>query len=118
MNRLSHGVHDLPVRRCPSMPRGALPLVARPQAEIPHGGHARWGVGHVPYGQGPRESGFDSYFLGGPQFLSCGDHFPPLRLGMTDVFPTTFYGQIPQNWYYPQCPNPNDVPFAHPVSFY
>jgi hypothetical protein len=30
MNCLSHGVHELPVQRCPTRPRGVLPHVARP----------------------------------------------------------------------------------------
>jgi hypothetical protein len=33
MNRVSHGVHNLPIRRHPTGPRGALPLAARPHVE-------------------------------------------------------------------------------------
>lgn len=48
----SHGVHIPPILRSSTRPRGALPLVARPQAVRPHGGHAWWG-GHVPYAKDP-----------------------------------------------------------------
>jgi hypothetical protein len=41
MNRLSHGVHGLPIQRRPTRPRGALLLAARPQAVRSRGGHAR-----------------------------------------------------------------------------
>jgi hypothetical protein len=68
MNRPSHGVHDPPIQRFPTRPRGALPLAARPHAVRPHGGRAQWGAGHVPYGQGPYGSGFGSYFPSRPQF--------------------------------------------------
>jgi hypothetical protein len=50
MNNPSHGVHDHPVQRRPSRPRGALPLTARPQIVRLHGGRAWRGAGHVPYG--------------------------------------------------------------------
>jgi hypothetical protein len=43
-------------------PRGALPLSASPQAVRPPDGRAWRGAGRVPYGQGPRGSGFGSYF--------------------------------------------------------
>jgi hypothetical protein len=73
-------------------PRGVLPLAARPQTVIPHGGRARWDAGHVPYGQGPCDRGFGSYFPGGPQFPSCGDRFPS-ELGMFGVSLTLFRGK-------------------------
>ena len=72
-------------------PRGALPLAARPQAGKPRGGRSWWGAGHVPYGQGPRDKDFGSYYPSGPQFPSCGDRFPS-GSGMFGVFPSTFYG--------------------------
>jgi hypothetical protein len=89
MNRLSHGVHAQPIQRCPARPRSDLPLAARPQAVRPCGGRARQGAGCVPYGQGPRDRGFGSYFPSGPQFPSCGDRFPS-GSGMFGVFPNTF----------------------------
>jgi hypothetical protein len=55
----------------------------------PRGGRARLGAGHEPYGQGPRNRGFGSYFPSGPQFPSCGDRFPS-GSGMFGVFPNTF----------------------------
>jgi hypothetical protein len=91
MNRLSHGVHDLPIRRRHARPRGALPLAARPQTVRPCGGRAWQSAGHVPYGQGPRGRGFGSYFPSGPQFPSCDDRFP-LGSGMVGESPNTFYG--------------------------
>jgi hypothetical protein len=75
MNRPSHGLHARPVQRHPARPRGVLPLAARPQAMRPRSGHARRDAGRVPYGQGPRDRGFGSYFPSGPQFPSCGDRF-------------------------------------------
>jgi hypothetical protein len=77
MNHPSHGVHAQPVQRRPVRPRGALPLAARPQAVRPRGGRARWGASHVPYDQGPRDSGFGSPFSSGSQFPSRGDRYPP-----------------------------------------
>jgi hypothetical protein len=65
MNRPSHGVHAQPVQRRPARPRGVLPLAARPQTARPCGGHARRNAGRVPYGQGPHDRGFGSYFSSG-----------------------------------------------------
>jgi hypothetical protein len=62
INCPSHGVHDFPTQRSPMRPRGALPLSASPQAVRPPDGRAWRGAGRVPYGQGPRGSGFGSYF--------------------------------------------------------
>jgi hypothetical protein len=95
-----------------------LPLAARPQEERPCGGRARRGAGRVPYGQGPRGSGFGSTFSSGPQFPSCGDLYPPMGPGMFGGFPNTYHGQMSQHWFPYQYPNPSDVPFAHPVSYY
>ena len=117
MNHPSHGVHAQPIQIRPMRPRGALPLTARPLEERPHGGHALRDGGCVPYGQGPRGSGYDSYFPSGPWFPSCGDRLPS-GMEMSGAFPNTFYGQMPQHWYDPQYPNPSVVPFAHPVSLY
>jgi hypothetical protein len=50
-------------------PRGVLPLAARPQAVRPHGGCARRDAGRVPYGQGPCDRGFGSYFPVDHNFL-------------------------------------------------
>jgi hypothetical protein len=66
MNCLFHGVHDLPIRRCPGRPRGALPLAVRPLVKRSHDGHAYRGASCVPYGQGPCGTGFGSYFPNGP----------------------------------------------------
>jgi hypothetical protein len=99
MNRPSHEVHDPPVQRRPVRPRGALPLVARPQRERPHCGRARRVAGHEPYGQGLRDNGFGYYFPTGPQFPSCGDRFSS-GPRMCGVFPKTFQGQMRQHWYY------------------
>jgi hypothetical protein len=66
MNRPSHGVHAQPIQRRHGRPRGVLPLAARPQAVRPRGGRARWDASRVPYGQGPCDRGFGSYFLNGP----------------------------------------------------
>jgi hypothetical protein len=89
----THGVHAHPVQRRPVRPRGVLPLVARPQAVRPHGGRARRYAGRVPYGQGPCDKGFGSYFPSGPQFPSCGDRFPS-KPGIFGVFSNTFQGQM------------------------
>jgi hypothetical protein len=91
MNCRFHGVHAKPVQRRPARPRGTLPLATRSKEERSRGGRARWGAGHVPYGQGHCGSGFGSYFPSGPQFPSCGDRFPS-ELGMAGVVPNTFYG--------------------------
>jgi hypothetical protein len=93
MNCPSHGVHAHPVQRRHARPRGVLPLVARPQAVRPHGGRARRYAGRVPYGQGPCDKGFGSYFPSGPQFPSCGDRFPS-KPGIFGVFSNTFQGQM------------------------
>jgi hypothetical protein len=69
----------------------SLPLDTKPKAVRPQGGHAWWGAGHVPYGQGPHDRGFGSYFPSGPQFPSCGDRFS-FGLGMGGVFLTPFLG--------------------------
>jgi hypothetical protein len=53
-----------------------LPLAARPQEVRPRCGRARRDVGRVPYGQGPRDIGFGSYFPSGPQFPSSGCDTP------------------------------------------
>jgi hypothetical protein len=94
MNRPSHGVHAQSVQRRHTRPRCVLPFAARPQAVRPRGGHARRDAGRVPYGQGPCDRGFGSYFPSEPQFPSCGDRFPS-RQGMFGVFPNTFQGQMP-----------------------
>jgi hypothetical protein len=94
MSRHSHGVHARPVQRHPTRLRGALPLAAKFQEERPRGGHALWGVGHVPLWLRTRGSGFGSYFHSGPQFPSCGDRYPPMGPGMTDIFPNTLQGQM------------------------
>jgi hypothetical protein len=117
MNRPSHGVHELPVKRHPARSRGALPHADRPQTVTPRGGHARLAAGRVPYDQGPHDRGFGSYFLSGPQFPSRGDRFPS-GLGMFGVFPNTFQGQMSQHWYSSQFTYPSVVLFSHPVPFY
>jgi hypothetical protein len=117
MNSPSHGVHDQPVQRRPARPRGVLPLTTKPQVVRPCDGCARWDASRVPYGQGPCDRGFGSYFPSGPQFPSCGDRFPS-ELGMFGVFPNTFQGQMSQHWYSSQFTHPSAVPFAHPVSYY
>jgi hypothetical protein len=40
MNRLSHGIHDPPIKRHPVGPRGDLPFAARPEAVRPRCGRA------------------------------------------------------------------------------
>jgi hypothetical protein len=117
MNHPSLGVHAQPIQRRPTRPRGVLLLVARPQVVRPRGGHAQRDAGRVPYGQGPLDRGFGSYFPSGPQFPFCGDRFPsePWLFG---VFPNTFQWQMPQHWYSPQFTYPSVVPFAHHVSYY
>jgi hypothetical protein len=117
MNRPSHGVHAQSIQRRPARPIGVLRLAARPQAVRPRGGRARRDAGRVPYGQGPCDRGFGSYFPSGPQFPSCGDRFPS-EPGTFGVFPNTFQGQMPQHWYSSQFTYPSAVPFAHPVSYY
>ena len=69
MNRPSHGVHAQPIQRCPTRPRCVLPLATRPQAVRPCGGRSRQDAGRVPYGQGPRDRGFGSYFPADHSFL-------------------------------------------------
>jgi hypothetical protein len=89
----SHGVHELPVQRCPARPRGALPQATRPRAMRPPDGRALWGTGRVPYGQGPHGNGFGSNFPNGPQFPSHGDRYPPWNQGCLVFSLTLFMGK-------------------------
>jgi hypothetical protein len=99
MNHPSHDVYAQPIQIRPTRPRGALPLTARPLEERPRGGHVLRDGGCVPYGQGPRDSGFDSYFSSGTQFPSYGDRFPS-GPGMSGVF-LTFLWADATTLYYP-----------------
>jgi hypothetical protein len=69
----SHGVHGPSIQRHAARPRGTFPQVARPQVVRPHGGHARRGVGHVPYDQRSRVREFGSHNSSIPLFPSGGD---------------------------------------------
>jgi hypothetical protein len=89
----SHGLHDPPAQGCTARPSGAFPQVARPQAVRLHGGHARRGVGHVPYHQRPHGRGFGSRSFNGSQFPSCGDRYPLCDWGSLVFFLTVFKGR-------------------------
>jgi hypothetical protein len=59
----------------------------------PRGGHARWGAGHVLYGQGPRARGVGSHIFSGPHFPSRGDRYPLWNRGCLMFFLTLFMGK-------------------------